>query len=350
MDPSIEQRYALITRGLQEIIGGDRILQVLRERPLRLYWGTAPTGNPHVGYFVPMMKIADFLRAGCEVTILLADLHAYLDNMKTPWDLLAVRVQYYEAVIRAMLEALGVPLDKVRFVRGTDYQLDRRYTLDVYRMTSLITELDAKRAGSEVVKQAESPLLSGLLYPCLQALDEEYLDVDAQFGGVDQRKIFVFADEFLPAIGYAKRSHLMNPMVPGLTGGKMGASEAGSKISVLDDAAAVRKKLKKTFCEPGNIDNNGILALVKYILLPLSMLSSPGTPQFVVNRPEKYGGNVVYRSYEEVEQAYATGALYPPDLKAAVAEALNALLEPIRQKFSDPALAALAKAAYPEPA
>lgn len=28
-----------------------------------------------------------------------------------------------------------------------------------------------------------------------QALDEEYLKVDAQFGGVDQRKIFVFAEK-----------------------------------------------------------------------------------------------------------------------------------------------------------
>ena len=52
----------------------------------------------------------------------------------------------------------------------------------------------------------------------LQALDEEYLKVDAQFGGVDQRKIFTFSEKYLPALGYAKRIHLMNPMIPGLTG------------------------------------------------------------------------------------------------------------------------------------
>eukprot|EP00958_Prasinococcus_capsulatus_P028724 scaffold7205_cov523-Prasinococcus_capsulatus_cf.AAC.9 len=60
--------------------------------------------------------------------------------------------------------------------------------------------------------------MSGLLYPGLQALDEEYLKVDAQFGGVDQRKIFMFAEKYLPALGYKKRIHLMNPMVPGLAG------------------------------------------------------------------------------------------------------------------------------------
>lgn len=30
---------------------------------------------------------------------------------------------------------------------------------------------------------------------CRQALDEEYLKVDAQFGGVDQRKIFTLAEK-----------------------------------------------------------------------------------------------------------------------------------------------------------
>ncbi len=60
-----------------------------------------------------------------QVTILFADLHAYLDNMKAPWELLAHRTTYYEKVIKAMLTSIGVPLDKLRFVRGTDYQLSR---------------------------------------------------------------------------------------------------------------------------------------------------------------------------------------------------------------------------------
>lgn len=60
-----------------------------------------------------------------QVTILFADLHAYLDNMKAPWDLLNLRTQYYEQAIKAMLLAIGVPLEKLKFVKGTDYQLSR---------------------------------------------------------------------------------------------------------------------------------------------------------------------------------------------------------------------------------
>lgn len=64
---SPEEKHNLITRNLQEVLGDDKLKTILKERDLKVYWGTATTGKPHVAYFVPMSKIADFLRAGCEV-------------------------------------------------------------------------------------------------------------------------------------------------------------------------------------------------------------------------------------------------------------------------------------------
>ncbi|KAG1084333.1 hypothetical protein G6F42_021829 [Rhizopus arrhizus] len=182
-----EQKYDLITRNLQEVLGADEMKKILAERDLKMYWGTAPTGRPHIGYFVPMTKIADFLSAGVEMTVLLADLHAFLDNMKAPLELVQHRVKYYEQMIKTVLTSLGVPIEKLKFVIGSSYELSKEYTMDNFRLCALVTEHDAKRAGAEVVKQVASPLLSGLLYPGMQALDEEYLKVDAQFGGVDQQ-------------------------------------------------------------------------------------------------------------------------------------------------------------------
>lgn len=337
-----EGKVELITRNLQEVLGEDKLKEILKERELKVYWGTATTGKPHVAYFVPMSKIADFLKAGCEVTILFADLHAYLDNMKAPWELLELRTRYYEHVIKAMLQSIGVPLERLRFVRGTEYQLSKEYTLDVYRLSSVVTQHDAKKAGAEVVKQVEHPLLSGLLYPGLQALDEEYLKVDAQFGGVDQRKIFTFAEKYLPALGYTKRIHLMNPMVPGLTGGKMSSSEEESKIDLLDSPSEVKKKLKKAFCEPGNIENNGVLSFVRHVLFPLKS-------EFVVLRDEKYGGNKTYTDFDALEKDFAEENVHPGDLKASVEKALNKLLDPIREKFNSPELKKLSSEAYPDP-
>jgi len=338
------EKHALITRNLQEVLGDERLKAILQERDLRLYWGTATTGRPHIAYFVPMAKIADFLHAGCEVTILFADLHAFLDNMKAPWELLGHRTNYYEHIIKSMLKSIGVPLEKLKFVRGTEYQLSREYTLDVYRLSSVVTEHDAKKAGAEVVKQVASPLLSGLLYPGLQALDEEYLKVDAQFGGVDQRKIFTFAEENLPSLGYAKRIHLMNFMVPGLTGDKMSSSVEDSKIDLLDTPDLVKKKLKKAFCEPRNIENNGILAFCKSVIFPLLK-----GKEFVISRPEKYGGPMIFSDYNQLEQGFAKEEVHPGDLKNGVEEHINKLLEPIRQDFASEVMQELIVKAYPPP-
>ena len=136
------------------------------------------------------------------MTILLADIHGFLDNLKAPLDLVAQRAEYYRFTITEMLKAVGVSTEKLKFVLGSDYQKTSDYVLDLYKLCSVTSEHDAKKAGAEVVKQTSNAPLSGLLYPILQILDEQYLDVDAQFGGLDQRKLFTAAKEWLPKIGY----------------------------------------------------------------------------------------------------------------------------------------------------
>ncbi len=188
------------------------------------------------------------------MVILLADIHGFLDNLKAPIELVEQRVHFYRHVIAAMLEAIGVPLGKLTFVQGSSHQKTPEYVMDVYKLSSLVSEHDAKKAGAEIVKQSDNAPLSGLLYPILQVLDEQYLDVDAQFGGMDQRKLFTAAKDWLPKIGYRQvsrffcilffffqhrsklisdlvpfqRAHLLNPMVPGLHGGKMSSSDPGT--------------------------------------------------------------------------------------------------------------------------
>ena len=114
------------------------------------------------------------------------DVHAFLYNLKAPLELVSHRTKYYQHVLLAVFKTLGIPTSKLKFVEGSSYQLSREYNMDNYRLCAIVTEHDAKKAGAEVVKQVDSPLLSGLLYPGLQALDEQYLNVDFQFGGVDQ--------------------------------------------------------------------------------------------------------------------------------------------------------------------
>lgn len=331
-----EEKLALIKDQLQEVLREDILENVIlkEQRPLIIYWGTATTGRPHCGYFVPMMKIAHFLRAGCRVKILLADIHGFLDNLKAPLELVKFRAEYYKFIIQALLKAVGVSLEKLEFVLGSSYQLSADYTMDVFRLSSVVTEHDAKKAGAEVVKQVENATLSGLIYPLMQALDEQHLGVDAQFGGVDQRKIFALAQETLPKVGYKERAHLMNPMVPGLAGGKMSASDPDSKIDILDTADVVKKKLRKAYAAAGEIEGNGIISFVEYVLLPISALRDPnGKGTFLCERKEGEGEPLVYHDIETLKADYRADKLTPQLLKAGATVALVDLLAPIQAEF-----------------
>jgi tyrosyl-tRNA synthetase len=260
----INKKLELIKRNTEEIIGEEELKSLLsRKKQPVVYWGTAPTGKPHVGYFLPMLKIADFLKAGFKVKILLADLHAALDN--TPWPVLEQRYNYYAKVIPLIIESVGVKPKDLQFIKGSDFQLKPEYMFDVLQMSSIVSVHDSEKAASEVVKITENPKLSGLIYPIMQALDEQYLSVDAQLGGTDQRKIMVLARENLPKLNYKQRIEILNPLVPGLVGKKMSASDEKSKIDLLDDEQEVIKKINNADCILGD-PNNGINAIAKYLI------------------------------------------------------------------------------------
>ncbi|EGY16528.1 tyrosyl-tRNA synthetase [Verticillium dahliae VdLs.17] len=285
-DLTKEQKLKLITRNLAEALDVDILEKVYDEgREPNIYWGTATTGRPHTGYFVAALKLADFLRAGASVTVLLADIHGFLDsayqsdleacdadihrilqpmfNLKAPIEIVQYRAEYYRFTITSMLKAVGVDTSKLRFVLGSEYQ-----------------------------KSSDS----GLLYPLLQVLDEQYLGADCQFGGVDQRKLFTAAKAWLPKLGYKERAHLMNPMVPGLQGGKM------------------------------------VLSFTEFVLLPASELKS-GKAEFVVDRSRDNLEPLVYNDIAKMHEDYKNDILTPQILKPAVTKALLELMEPIVKDF-----------------
>lgn len=125
----------------------------------------------------------------------------------------------------------------------------------------------------------------------------------------------------------------------------MSSSEEESKIDLLDNPASVKKKLKKAFCEPGNVENNGVLAFVKHVLFPLFAKDEP----FVIPRSADHGGDIRYDQYEKVEEDFSKELLHPGDLKAGVEVYINKLLAPIIKSFETPELKQLVQKAYPAP-
>ncbi len=345
-------KFEKITRDLQEVIGEDKLKEILETRNLKLYWGTATTGKPHIGYLMPLLKIKDFLDADCEVTILFADLHAYLDALKSTEEQLEYRVAYYTRVIKETLVALGVPRksitgenSKIKFIRGTSFQLAPKYSMDVYRLMSKTSLRDATKAGAEVVKQSKNPKMASLLYPGLQTLDEEYLDVDCQFGGIDQRKIFMMAEKYLPLMGYKKRIHLMNPMIKSFNEGgadKMSSSEVNTKIDLIDLPKKIKKKVGKAFCPEKDIDSG----LFQFFEKVIWKILRDNNKSILFSRPEEYGGNIECENLESLKTNILSGNIHPVDFKQFISQFLIDILEPVRKLNDNEEFNEICKKAY----
>ncbi|MGV8171309.1 MAG: tyrosine--tRNA ligase [Candidatus Woesearchaeota archaeon] len=339
---NVEERFKLIKRNTQEIITEDELRKILEEKKHpSIYLGTSVTGRPHIGYFAWVQKLADMLKAGFKVKVLLADIHGALDN--TPWDLLEKRYKYYEIVIPAMIEAMGGDLKHFEMIKGSEFQIKKEYILDVLKMSTFTSVRDCTKAASDVVKMGDNPKLSGLIYPIMQALDEEYLDIDIQMGAIDQRKILVFAREFMPQMGYKQRTELMIPFIRGLTQeGKMSSSIKNSKIDLLDDEKTIKEKLKNAYCEEGNPEN-GVLEFAETVIMTQK---EDAGEEFVIDRPEKWGGPMKFKNRQELHDAFVSKNLHPMDLKTGTAIEVNKLLEPIRKKFEHEHAKKILKDAY----
>ena len=332
-----DDRLELVKKNTEEIITLAELEQLLKSKKGgKAYYGIATTGPFHMAYLVPLGKVFDFEKADIRTTILLADVHAAMDDLKSSWQDLAKKADYYKKCIE-----LSLPWkEKPKFVKGSEFQLSSDYLTDVIKMSTLITVTRATRAASEVTRMKNAKV-SEIIYPIMQALDEQYLKADVQYGGVDQRKIFMYARENLHKVGYKPRIEVMTPILPGLTGKKMSASDAKSKIDFLDDETTVKNKLKKAYCESGVVEDNGVLAFLKNVIMVLKEYKSE---KFIVERPEKFGGNVEFKSYQEIEDAFVKKKLHPLDLKNALAKEVNNLLEPFRKNKAK--LEKIAKEAY----
>ncbi|KAK6354058.1 hypothetical protein TWF730_008476 [Orbilia blumenaviensis] len=366
----LDRRLDLITRGLEHVDGVD--LQLIKttlqnKKHPSIFWGVAPTGRPHIGYLVPFVKFAEFVEAGLKVKVFLADLYAFLVNYKHPRYLVDYRQEYYACALAAVFEAVtGLPASTIEFHRETSHASTPDFVNDVYELLRF-TSIEAARSPNDEL--AKTKMLSPLMVPILQALAERDMNCDFQLGGLDQMGLYDYGEKHLPKIGYNKKhAHMMNRLLPGLTGTKMSASDPSSKIDLLDPPEIVHKKIMGASCDEKATRDNPILALLEVVLVPIRRLqlerlatksldTRGGTPRVKVDISEGYVFSIVvetgashhYVSYEAIEKDFLDGVLSPEVLKTAVAKAMNQLLAPIRKSFeTNTRWQEVLKLAYPE--
>jgi tyrosyl-tRNA synthetase len=176
----------------------------------------------------------------------------------------------------------------------------------------------------EVARDIENAHVSQMIYPLMQIADIKHMDIDIAHGGMEQRKIHMLGREALPEIGFRKPVCIHTPLLVSLQGPgcKMSSSKPETVISVDEKPESIAEKINKAYC-PLEKEGNPVLQMNKFLIFPR-------TGKLEVSRPEKFGGNVAYESYDALEASYLEKKLHPMDLKKATAAALAEILEPVR--------------------
>jgi tyrosyl-tRNA synthetase len=323
--------YERITRNATEVVT-EAEGRELAEDPegKRAYVGYEPSGVLHIGHMLTATKLMDLQAAGFEVTVLLADVHAYLNGKGT-----FEEIRETAERMKAQFLAYGLDEEKTEFVYGSEFQLDREYVLDLHALELETTISRAERAMAEI-KSGDAVTVSQAVYPLMQALDIVYLDVDLAIGGMEQRKVHMLARDTLPKIGKDAPTCLHTPLIADLdTGvGKMSASE-GVSISMEDTTADIEEKVMGAYCPPtrdpdptddGRERENPVLQIFEYHVFPRF-------ETVVVERPDEYGGDLTYDDYESLAADLESGELHPADAKGALASSLDDLIAPGRAKL-----------------
>lgn len=331
----------LIYRNLEEVVGRDELdAKIAQKKTLVAYIGFAPTGQIHAGYLVPCMKIRDLTLAGCNVVVMIADIHAMMDERKTPPELVKARSEYYIRTLRRLLEILVADISHVIFTIGSKFQSTADYNMAVLELTSRVPINAALKAGTEVVKQTKHPMLGSAMYPLMQATDEQFVGqaalgvpVDIELGGIDQRKIFMFSKDWSDS----KLTYLMNPIISLTKVGKMSASDVNGKIAFMDTREMITDKIKRAFCCNGDPDC-GIMKLMKCVFFPLLSFIDVHLDNDIDKR---------YTDYDAFESDFRQGVFLAPHLKSTLIDLLVDIVDRMRLFLMSEDMVALTRSAYP---
>lgn len=352
-------KITLLSKGLEEILTQDDLKAAFETgAPLHHYIGFEVSGQPHIGAALKTLyHIKNFQDAGVSCSIFLADWHSWI-NDKLGGDkegIARVAKGYFKECFLGASKVAGADSEKIKFVLGSELYHNRddywETVIDVAKHTTL-----ARMQRSTTImgrQEGENLDFAKLLYPAMQVADVYFQHVTLMHAGMDQRKAHVVAREVAHKLQYHKLEHkgkVLSPiavhqhLVMGLqkpplwpipkeklsemrSALKMSKSVQGSAIYLDDSPEDITKKMNAAFCVEKNTEYNPVLDWAEHLVFPF-------VKEFKIERPVKFGGNVEYENYTQLESDFAEGKLHPMDLKQGMGRTLTEILAPARKHLT----------------
>ncbi len=335
----ITEKISLVTRDpTEEVVTSEELENLFKTNSHpRHYIGLEISGFLHLGSLILTgYKINDFIKAGVKCHVFLADWHTYINNkLGGDWEKIRMVSKYYE-------DAFKLVCPEVNLVEGSElYESRKEYWMDLIKFAKNMSLDRTMRSLTIMGRTADKDKieLGQLFYPPMQAVDIHSMDLDIVHAGMDQRKIHMLVREIFPKMRWKVPVAVHHHILAGLAepeaasdsdshmiSSKMSKSKSSSGIFVHDTDDEIAAKFKKAWCPEGVVEKNPVLEIFRYVVFHQ-------VNEVRIERPEKFGGNVSYSSYKQLEGDFASRKLHPMDLKAAAARYVSEIVRPVREKL-----------------
>jgi tyrosyl-tRNA synthetase len=335
----VTEKIKLITKEpTEEVVTQEELTNLLNTNPHpKHYIGLEISGFLHLGsLIVTGFKINDFIKAGIKCTVFLADWHTYINNkLGGDWDKIQKVSKYYA-------DAFKMFCPGVEIIEGSQlYESRKGYWMDLVKFAKNMSLDRTMRSLTIMGRSAQKDKidLGQLFYPPMQAVDIHIMDLDIVHAGMDQRKIHMLVREIFPKMKWKVPVAIHHHILAGLgepevssdsdsefISSKMSKSKASSGIFIHDSDDEIISKFKKAWCPEGIVDKNPVLEIFRYVVFH-------EFNEIIVERPVKFGGNVSYTSYQDLQGDFAEKKLHPSDLKSAASKYVINIIKPIREQI-----------------
>ncbi|MCA9459972.1 MAG: tyrosine--tRNA ligase [Nanoarchaeota archaeon] len=337
---NIDEKVDIIKEVGEEIIDEGDLRKLLEKvkNPIA-YDGFEPSGQIHIAQgLLRAINVNKLTSTGIRFKFWVADYFAMLNN-KYGGDLDKIRIAGEYAI--EVWKSCGMDLEKVEFVWASEFfKAHPEYWETVLKLAMNSTISRVMKCGQIMGREENTSNPSAqILYPLMQAADIIHLEANIAQLGLDQRKVNMLARDIFPKIGKRKPVCIHHHMLLGLQSDgkdlegvdrkiamKMSKSKPETAIFMTDSAKDIAKKFNKAHSIDGEVEDNPVLEYFKYIIFEKY-------DEILVERPEKFGGNLKFKSYLEMEKSFASSDLKSVDLKMCASKYINELLEPIRKHF-----------------
>jgi tryptophanyl-tRNA synthetase len=290
----------------------------------RILTGDRPTGRLHLGHYVGSLQNRVRLQDQYECFVIVADLHSLTTRPER-----AAIAQIGENATEMVLDYLSVGIDPARSTIFLQSGVPETYELNlIFEMLVTVPRLERIPSLKEMAQAADLEAMPfGLLgYPVLQAADillprahlvpvgkdnEAHVEISREIArrfNATYGEVFPIPDVMIGEV----------PSLVGIDGQAKMSKSLNNAIFLSDSAAEVEAKVMRMYTDPQRIRAD----------IPGKV---EGNPVFTYHR----AFNADTAEVAELEERYRQGKVGDVEVKKRLTRALNAFLEPFRQRRAE---------------